>query len=386
MYLTVPQVFLYGAFVLVGQALNARERFGPMMWAPVINNLVAIAVFVGFAAVFGRAGGSAGFSDHEVLLLGAGSTLGVALQLAVLLPSARAAGLRYRPRFDLRGTGLGPTLRAGAWTLGFVAVNQVVYLLTLRLATQGNLDSPGDGSGSFLFGLGFLVSQLPHGVVTVSVVTAVLPALVVRSLAGDLAGFRTLHLAALRACLVLVVPVAVLCLVLAKPAGRTLAVGAAKASAPQLASVIAATSIVVVAFCVHFVMLRGFYAVEDTRTPFVVQCLVSIVLVATAVPAAAAVSPRHVAAVLLLAYGVGYAVGGIVGAGLLRRRLGGLGTVAGGRSLPGGRRLSGCSPSSRSGPGSCSRPPPRSSSSRPPRGWVLPRTPSSLGCCGCRSD
>ena len=42
-YITMPQLFFYGAFFLVGQVLNARDKFGPMMWAPILNNLVAIA-------------------------------------------------------------------------------------------------------------------------------------------------------------------------------------------------------------------------------------------------------------------------------------------------------------------------------------------------------
>ncbi|RLV48101.1 murein biosynthesis integral membrane protein MurJ, partial [Nocardioides mangrovicus] len=42
----LPQVFFYGMFVLVGQVLNARHRFGPMMWAPIANNLVSIVVLV----------------------------------------------------------------------------------------------------------------------------------------------------------------------------------------------------------------------------------------------------------------------------------------------------------------------------------------------------
>ena len=39
----LPQVFFYGMFVLVGQILNSRGRFGPMMWAPIANNLIAVA-------------------------------------------------------------------------------------------------------------------------------------------------------------------------------------------------------------------------------------------------------------------------------------------------------------------------------------------------------
>src|ERR1044071_3649951 len=40
----LPQVFFYGMFVLVGQVLNARHRFGPMIWAPIANNVIAVAV------------------------------------------------------------------------------------------------------------------------------------------------------------------------------------------------------------------------------------------------------------------------------------------------------------------------------------------------------
>ncbi len=38
----LPQVFFYGMYVLVGQVLNARGRFGPMMWAPIANNIVSV--------------------------------------------------------------------------------------------------------------------------------------------------------------------------------------------------------------------------------------------------------------------------------------------------------------------------------------------------------
>src|SRR3712207_83007 len=42
-YYTMPQVFFYGVHVLAGQVLNARDKFGPMMWAPIANNVVSIA-------------------------------------------------------------------------------------------------------------------------------------------------------------------------------------------------------------------------------------------------------------------------------------------------------------------------------------------------------
>ncbi|TKW71093.1 MAG: murein biosynthesis integral membrane protein MurJ, partial [Bradyrhizobium icense] len=56
----LPQVFFYALYTLLGQLLNARGSFGPYMWAPVVNNVVALAGLGVFVAVFGTAGGPAG--------------------------------------------------------------------------------------------------------------------------------------------------------------------------------------------------------------------------------------------------------------------------------------------------------------------------------------
>ena len=99
-YYCMPQVFFYGVHVLAGQVLNARDRFGPMMWAPIANNVVSIAVLALFAVVFGSGDTSGPFTSGEELLLGLGSTLGIAVQAAVLVPFLRRAGYRFAPRFD----------------------------------------------------------------------------------------------------------------------------------------------------------------------------------------------------------------------------------------------------------------------------------------------
>ncbi|WP_300600694.1 murein biosynthesis integral membrane protein MurJ, partial [uncultured Nocardioides sp.] len=138
--LCLPQVFFYGMFVLVGQILNSRGSFGPMMWAPIANNVISVATLVVYLVVFGAADGAertAGYTSGQELLLGLGSTLGIAVQLLVLLPYLRAAGFRYRPRFDFRDTGLGHTLRLGTWTVLFVIVNQLAYTVVVRLASTG---------------------------------------------------------------------------------------------------------------------------------------------------------------------------------------------------------------------------------------------------------
>src|SRR3954451_17473139 len=49
----LPQVFFYGMFVLVGQVLNARGSFGPMMWAPIANNVISVVVPGAYLWTFG---------------------------------------------------------------------------------------------------------------------------------------------------------------------------------------------------------------------------------------------------------------------------------------------------------------------------------------------
>src|SRR3954451_2755822 len=115
--LCLPQIFFYGAFVLVGQVLNARRRFGPMMWAPIANNIVACASIIVFLLVYRAGDTPPTFTTGEGLLLGLGHTFGIAVQLLVLLPYVKASGHTYRPKFGLRGTGLGRTAKVGIWTM-----------------------------------------------------------------------------------------------------------------------------------------------------------------------------------------------------------------------------------------------------------------------------
>ena len=102
-------------------------------------------------------------------------------QLLILVPYLRAAGFHYRPRFDFRGTGLGHTFKLGAWTLGFVLVNQIAYTVVVRLASGGtasSLDGGGGGdraTGYTVYSGSFLLVMVPHAIATVSLATAVLP-------------------------------------------------------------------------------------------------------------------------------------------------------------------------------------------------------------------
>lgn len=327
MLLCMPQVFFYGAFVLVGQILNARGRFGPMMWAPIVNNVVACGVILAYFFKFGASNGLGGFDTSEALLLGVGSTVAVALQALVLLPYLRQAGFVFRPRFDFRGVGLGHTLRLGAWTLMFILVNQIAFVMITRIATGGTINGARDGdpsaSGSTVYGLGFLVSQLPHGVVTVSLATAIIPTLA--SLAADrnYARFRLELGRTARIALVIVVPTAVGLLCLGQPATAMAGgLGSLGGQTVQIGNTIQAFSLAMVTFTIHYLMLRGFYANEDNRSPFFIQVVIAAVNVGAALILTSHVGPSRVAMMLALAYGIAYLVGSIISITLLSRQVG----------------------------------------------------------------
>jgi putative peptidoglycan lipid II flippase len=324
----LPQVFFYGVFVLIGQVLNARRSFGPMMWAPITNNLVAIVVLGIYLAVFGGTSGNEAYSSGEELLLGLGSTLGIVVQTAVLVPFLRRAGVRYRPRFDFRGTGLGHTLRLGLWTVMFVIVNQVAYVVVGRIATNASATGALTGeasSGYTAYSYSYLLLMVPHAIVTVSLATAALPRLSGLSAEGRLVQVGSELSSTLRHSLAVILPFCAVLTVL----GPFLAVimfswGAGAGEVGPLALTLVCFAPALLLFTVHYLMLRGFYALEDTRTPFFVQCVISVANICAALLYTDPLSDPEVAPELALAYATAYLVGAATSVVLLRRRLGNL--------------------------------------------------------------
>lgn len=326
MYLCLPQVFFYGVFVLVGQVLNARGRFGPMMWAPIVNNVVSIVVLLIYIAWFGSSNSDDGFSDHEVLLLGLGSTAAIALQAASLVPYLRRAGFHFRPRLDFRGVGLGHTLRLGMWTLLFIIANQAAFIAINRIATGATTEAAAShrpAAGSAVYELGFLVSQVPHGVITVSLATAIIPTLSRWAAERQYDRFRLELGRTIRIALVIVVPLAVAVACLGQQMGTIAGLfGTLSGNTETIGRTIQAFSLAMVAFTVHYLMLRGFYANEDTRTPFFIQVVIAAVNVGAAIALASAVQPSRVAMMLALSYGIAYVVGATLSVSLLSRVVG----------------------------------------------------------------
>ncbi len=320
-YWCMPQVFFYGVHVLAGQVLNARDRFGPMMWAPIANNVVSVGVLGLFYVVFGHTRTGEAFTGPQEIVLGLGATVGIAVQAAVLLPFLRAAGYRFRPRFDLRGTGLGHTFRLARWTLGFVAVTQLALVVVNRLATGATVS--GRGAGLAAYGNAYAVWILPHSLVTVSLATAMLPSASRLGAAGDLRGVAAETTRTLRLAVAVLLPVAVGFVALGLPAAQlAFGFGRGTRDASFVGWALMALALGLVPFTVQYVLLRAFYALEDTRSTFFLQLVIAAVNVVAAVVIVALVDdPVWVAAGLGLAYSLAYGVGVVVSFRRLRRTL-----------------------------------------------------------------
>ncbi|MFJ5707679.1 murein biosynthesis integral membrane protein MurJ [Streptomyces sp. NPDC093105] len=269
----LPQILFLGLFTLLGQVLNARGRFGAMMWTPVLNNVVVVAVFGLFLAVSDGGELTAG----ETALLGWGTTAGIAAQALALLPSLRAARFRFRPRFDWRGSGLTAPLRAAGWLVLLVLTNQAAYWVTTWVATSAGTDADTGGAGLAAYNNAYLLWAVPHGIVTVSLVTALMPRMSGAAADGDLAAVRRDVGYAQRTTAAAVVPAACALLALAVPLmSLVFGYGATDAADVRaMAWTLTALAPGLVALSGQYVCTRAFYALRDTRTPFLLNLVIA---------------------------------------------------------------------------------------------------------------
>jgi putative peptidoglycan lipid II flippase len=320
-YYCMPQVFFYGVHVMAGQVLNARDRFGPMMWAPIANNVVSIIVLLLYLIVFERTGTGAPFTTSQELLLGLGSTLGIAAQAAVLIPFLRASGYHFRPRFDFKNTGLGKTFRLAKWTLGFVLVTQAAFVVVTKLASGATVG--GNGAGLTAYSNAYAVWILPHSLITVSLATAMLPAASRLAAAGDRRAVAAETMRAIRLAITALLPASVAFVVLGLPlAHLVFGFGQGAKDASYVGGALMALAIGLVPFTVQYVCLRSFYALEDTRTTFFLQCLIAGINVILGVTAVLLLDdPALVATGLAFSYSAAYLIGLPVSFATLRRKL-----------------------------------------------------------------
>ena len=327
-YFFLPQIFFYGVGSLAGAILNARGSFAAPMWTPIINNIVVIGVGIAFVAIAGLNRTPANLSSREVELLAIGTTLGLVVQTAGLIPSMRAVGFRWRPRFDFRRAEISEIGRMGGWMLGYVITTQISFMATTIVSNNAGarVCASCAGAGYATFANAWTMFQLPYAIVGVSVITAMLPRMSSHAAEGSNELVTRDFSAATRLSSALVVPGALILAVLGPPLAQALFGhgSTSAASARYLGVVFGVLSLGLLPYTLFNLQLRVFYAMRDSRTPAVIGGISMAVRIACSFTALAILPPGYVVAGVAAGFGLSNLV---MVAGLWRalgRRVGGL--------------------------------------------------------------
>ncbi|MFI2286050.1 murein biosynthesis integral membrane protein MurJ [Streptomyces niveus] len=320
-------IFFMGVHVVMGQILNARGRFGAMMWTPVLNNIIIIATLVMFIWVYGAAEDSgmtvASIPPQAERLLGVGVVLGLTVQALAMIPYLRETGFRIRLRFDWRGHGLGKAAKLAKWTVLFVLANQAGVLVVSQLSTAAGVDSGTQGAGYIAYSNAQLIWGMPQAIITVSVMAALLPRLSRSAHDGDTGAVRDDISQGLRNSAVAIVPVAFSFVALGIPMCTLIFGSSGIESARSMGYMLMAFGLGLIPFSVQYVVLRAFYAYEDTRTPFYNTVIVAAVNAAASAVCFVVLPSRWAVVGMAASYGLAYAVGVGIAWRRLKKVLGG---------------------------------------------------------------
>ncbi|MGW0734421.1 murein biosynthesis integral membrane protein MurJ [Streptomyces sp. NPDC002851] len=323
----LPTIFFMGIHVVMGQILNARGKFGAMMWTPVLNNIVIIVTLGAFIWVYGTWESTrmtAGTIPPEgERLLGIGVLLGLVVQALAMIPYLRETGFRLRPRFDWKGHGLGKAMTLAKWTVLFVLANQAGAIAVIQLSTAAGKSSGVNGTGFAAYANAQLIWGLPQAIITVSLMAALLPRLSRSAAENDTGAVRDDVSQGLRTTAVAIVPIAFGFLALGIPMCTMIFGGSGAPAATNMGFMLMAFGIGLIPYSVQYVVLRAFYAYEDTRTPFYNTVIVAAINASAAGLCYLLLPDRWAVVGMAGSYGIAYAIGVGVAWRRLRKRLDG---------------------------------------------------------------
>jgi putative peptidoglycan lipid II flippase len=326
-YLLLPMIFFYGMAALFAAVLNTRGHFAMPTFAPILNNLIVIAMAgVLIWIPIADRNDARSLTGAQVAILGLGTTFGIVVQAVGLWPALRRVGFRWRWRWDVRQLHLRELGRVSIWMLAYVIVSQVAVVVVFKLA-QMAADNGTDAAGPLIYNNAFLIFMMAHGIVAVSVITALMPRMAAAAAEhrhGDLVDQLSLGT---RLTAVVLVPATVAYVVLGRPLAVTLFEWGNYGHSAAIATgtVIALAGLGLVPFAISQLQLFAFYAMPDTRTPALINVPVVALRIGLDLLFYVVLPATLVAAGLMAGNAISFVVAAFIGYGLLRRRLGPLG-------------------------------------------------------------
>lgn len=302
----LPQILFYGVSATAGAVLNIRGRFAVAAWAPLCNSLVVIAV--GLLYVLSR----------SFTLLAIGTSAGVLAQMLLVLWGLSRSGFPVRLHLDPRGIAVRRIGALAGWVLLSVLGAQAFLVAATRVAS---LSGPG---GVTAYQNALAVFQVPFAVIALSVMTTMLPRLSRSAARRDHDRIvRDLSLA-VRVAVAVMAPIAVAMVLLGRPIATVLFDhgNSAPSTVRTLGTVLAAFGLALVPFSAYSILQRGFYAMQDTRTPALITAGVAVTGIAGCAVAGFALPAASIVVGVPVAYAVAYTFGLVATIVVLRRRLG----------------------------------------------------------------
>jgi putative peptidoglycan lipid II flippase len=326
----LSQIFFVGLSGLLSAMLNTRGKFGAAVWAPVLNNFVIMGVAAMFLVVAGPGRTPETVSTAELTLLGAGTAAGMALQALVLFIALTRTGYRWRPRLDLRGSGLGEAMRTAGWMMLYTLLTQAGLWITTNIANAANVASIEQGldvgAGISAYNLAYQLFQLPYAIIAVSLITVLLPRMSAHADDRNWEAVRSDFSRTLRISAFVLVPIAFAVAMFAEPLSvLAFARGSVStADAAAIGQILAVMSLGLLPFTVFQLMLRVFFAMGDTKTPALIGAANLAVHSGLALAAYLLLPPNLVVVGVASGFMVSFLSGLTIAGQILSRRIGGL--------------------------------------------------------------
>lgn len=336
-YWSLPQIFFYGLYAVLGQVLNANGRFAAFLWAPAVNNVIQLIVIGAFILTFGAYSSGDPMQDWssvKTMWLAGGATLGIVLQSVVLFWPLKKTGLKLTLDFQWRGMGLRHVGKLAIWTLAAMVIgnlSSLVYSKIVSGATAARTHLPAEQAasvaGEYALNTSQLITVLPHSLFALTVATVLFNDFARAFTENRRKDVGKLLNQGMRSTAIPIVFCTLVFIVLAGPLGRLFAGSSENAAqaAGALGQLLVLTALGLPFKSLQFFMLRVFYAEEDTRTPMLIQSATAAVGLVLAFLAAALIDPLHIAAAIAFIYGLTNVLTCIGTHYLIKRRYGNYG-------------------------------------------------------------
>ncbi len=277
--ITIPQIFFYGLYALLGQVLNARGQFAAFGWSPALANVVSIVGLLSFMGLYDGHVRPDDWSSSMVLVLAGSATLSVVAQAAFLVVPLWRSGFRWTPRFGVRGVGLSATSRIAGWAFAALLVSQLGYLVASNVmwhASNQSQEVDRFVPGVAVYSNALFVFMVPHAFVAVSIITALYPRMSRAADRGDADRVRAEYERGITVPATVTVPASIALIVFCVPLTEVLFTSKDPAELPATALTLAAMALGVVPFGIDVLNQRFFYMYEKGRLALTEQVVLSV--------------------------------------------------------------------------------------------------------------